>query len=131
MRTLPRGARAHVEGSLLARHRASRAARQPLPHCEPALQLLHERRAARAAVIEPLIGDDDAVDRTNAKAGSREAKALDTFATTVPTTLPGLLEALIYAAEVAERDYEAFREDPGMILSTLATASRNLTGRQA
>jgi hypothetical protein len=54
---------------------------------------LIERTAARAAIIEPLIGDED--EATNEVAGP-EFEALQEFAETTPTTLKGLLAMVAY-----------------------------------
>jgi hypothetical protein len=81
------------------------------------LVLLEERRAARFAVT----GDTDPIGEEEYAA---EWDAVGEFADTVPTTLAGLLAMIIYAAEVSERDAEAFADRDCSLIKTLAAAAR-------
>jgi hypothetical protein len=51
--------------------------------------------------------------------------ALEEFAETVPTALPGLLAMIVYAAEIDERDAGEFN-DCGELLQSLAAAAKAL-----
>jgi hypothetical protein len=53
---------------------------------------------------------------------------LDEFMETVPTTLPGLLTMVVYAAELLERDEF---DDCGDLLQSLATAAKTLIRAEA
>jgi hypothetical protein len=88
--------------------------------------VLDERRAAHAAIVESLIGDED--EATNEVCGP-ELKALRAFAETVPTTLPGLLAMIVYAGECSENDAEAFADPDCSLIETLANAAIALTGK--
>lgn len=86
--------------------------------------VLEERQAARAAIIEPLIGDED--EATN-EVASAELEVRDAFEETVPTTVAGLLAMLIYAGQCSENDADAFTND-GTLIENLANAARALVG---
>ena len=88
--------------------------------------VLDERRAAHAAIVESLIGDED--EATNEVCGP-ELEALDAFAETVPTTLPGLLAMIVYAGECSENDAEAFADPDCPLIETLANRRQGLTGK--
>jgi hypothetical protein len=88
-------------------------------------RLLDERKAAHAAIVESLIGDED--EATNEVCGP-ELKALYAFAETVPTTLPGLLAMIIYGGNIVEQDAEAFADSNCPFIQTLATAAKSLIG---
>jgi hypothetical protein len=89
--------------------------------------VLDERKkAAHAAIVESLIGDED--EATNEVCGP-ELKALRAFAETVPTTLPGLLAMIVYAGECSENDAEAFADPDCSLIETLGTAAKALTGK--
>jgi hypothetical protein len=81
------------------------------------LALLEQRCAARYAVT----GDTDPIGEEEFAA---EWDALDEFADTVPTALPGLLAMIIYAGEVSARDAEAFADRDCSLNETLATAAK-------
>jgi hypothetical protein len=83
---------------------------------------LIERTAARAAIIEPLIGDED--EATNEVAGP-EFEALQEFAETTPTTLKGLLAMVAYAGEIIGKNADAFDRDTP-IFENMATAAQAL-----
>jgi hypothetical protein len=88
-------------------------------------KLLEDRSAARAEIY----GDTDELTDGPANAAW---DALDQFAETVPTTLPGLLAMIVYANELAEEDPKAFSGDADCtLLQTLATAAKALIGRPA
>jgi hypothetical protein len=89
--------------------------------------LLEERRAARAAIIEPLIGDED---EATDEVAAPELGALEAFEETIPTTLAGLLAMVAYAGELYEQNADAFDRD-SPIFENMATASRALTGVQS
>ena len=91
-------------------------------------RLLDERRAARAAIIEPMIGDED--EATDEVAGP-ELDALRDFEETVPTTLQGLLAMLIYAGEVSELNPDAFADRDCTLIENLATAAEVLAQVQS
>jgi hypothetical protein len=91
-------------------------------------RLLHERRAAHAAIVESLIGDED---EATDELCDAELDARDAFAATVPTTLPGLLAMIVYADEVVEQDAEAFADSNCSLIETLATAAKVLMAVQA
>lgn len=86
-------------------------------------RLLDERQAARAAIIEPLIGDED--EATDGPCGA-ELDARDTFSETLPTTVPGLLAMIVYASNIVEQDAEAFADRDCSLIDTLAAAARAL-----
>jgi hypothetical protein len=86
-------------------------------------KLLDERKAAHAAIVESLIGDEE--EATN-ELSHAELDALDEFSETVPTTLPGLLAMIAYGGNVIERDAEAFADCNCSLIETLATAARAL-----
>jgi hypothetical protein len=88
--------------------------------------ILDERKAAHAAIVESLIGDED--EATNEVCGP-ELKGLRAFAETVPTTLPGLLAMIVYAGECSENDAEAFADPDCSLIETLATAAKALIGK--
>jgi hypothetical protein len=52
------------------------------------------------------------------------------FATTVPTTLAGLLAMLIYADKMLEKENDAFGEYHPELIESLATAARAIGGGQ-
>jgi hypothetical protein len=83
---------------------------------------LIERTAARAAIIEPLIGDED--EATDEVAGP-EFEALQEFAETTPTTLKGLLAMVAYAGEINGKNTDAFDRDTP-IFENMATAAQAL-----
>jgi hypothetical protein len=91
-------------------------------------RLLDERRAAHAAVVESLIGDED--EATSEVCGP-ELDARDAFAETVPTTLPGLLAMIIYGGNIVEQDAEAFADSNCPFIQTLATAAKALAQVQS
>jgi hypothetical protein len=76
--------------------------------CRHYCDALIERTAARAAIIEPLVGDED--EATGEVAGP-EFKALQEFAETTPTTLKGLLAMVAYAGEINAKNADAFDRD--------------------
>jgi len=88
--------------------------------------VLDERKAAHAAIVESLIGDED--EATNEVCGP-ELKGLRAFAEAIPTTLPGLLAMIVYAGECSENDAEAFADPDCSLIETLATAAKALTGK--
>jgi hypothetical protein len=90
--------------------------------------VLDERKAAHAAIVESLIGDED--EATN-ELSHAELDARDAFSKTVPTTLPGLLAMIVYAGEVSERDAEAFADSNCPLIATLAIAAKVLIGGQS
>ena len=81
--------------------------------------VLDERRAAHAAIVESLIGDED--EATNEVCGP-EVTALYAFAETAPTTLPGLLAMIVYAGECSAHQAEAFADSNCPLIETLAAA---------
>jgi hypothetical protein len=88
-------------------------------------KLLEDRSAARAEIH----GDTDGLTEGLADAAY---DARDRFAETVPNTLPGLLEMIVYANELAEEDPDAFTGDGDCpLLQSLATAAKALIGRPA
>jgi len=90
--------------------------------------VLDERRAAHAAIVESLIGDEDeAVNEVS----HAELDALYAFAETVPTTLPGLLAMIVYAGERSAHDAEVFADSDCPLIETLATAAKALIGGQS
>jgi LmbE family N-acetylglucosaminyl deacetylase len=91
------------------------------------LDLLDERRAAREAIIEPLIGDED--EATDEVAGP-ELEALEAFEKITPVTLAGLLAMVAYAGELYEQNVDVFDRDTP-IFTNMATAARALTGVQS
>jgi hypothetical protein len=91
-------------------------------------RLLDERRAAHAAVVESLIGDED--DATTEVCGP-ELDARDAFAETIPTTLPGLLAMIVYGGNIVERDAEAFADSNCPFIQTLATAAKAIAQVQS
>jgi hypothetical protein len=91
-------------------------------------RLLDERKAAHAAIVERLIGDED--EATSEVCGP-ELDALYEFAGTVPTTLAGLLAMIIYAAECSENNLEAFTDSDSPLIENLATAAKALIGGQS
>jgi hypothetical protein len=107
---------------LLVGHRASHP-EQAIPGALRTLQpLLEERQAARAAIIEPLIGDED---EATEKVAAPELEALRHFEDTAPTTLVGLLAMIIYAGEINDQNADAFdRSTP--IFENMATAAAAL-----
>jgi hypothetical protein len=90
--------------------------------------VLDERRAAHAAIVESLIGDED--EATNEVCGP-ELTALYAFAETVPTTLPGLLAMIVYAGECSAHQAEAFADSDCPLIETLAIAAKVLIGGQS
>jgi hypothetical protein len=91
-------------------------------------RVLDERRAAHAAVVESLIGDED--EATSEVCGP-EFNALYAFAETEPTTLPGLLAMIVYAGECSENNAEAFTDSDCPLIENLATAAKALIGGQS
>jgi hypothetical protein len=91
-------------------------------------RLLDEQRAAHAAVVESLIGDED--EATGEVCGP-ELGARDAFAETVPTTLPGLLAMIIYGGNIVEQDAEAFADSNCPFIQTLATAAKAIAQVQS
>lgn len=89
--------------------------------------VLIERTAGRAAIIEPLIGDED--EATGELAGP-EFEALQEFAETTPTTLKGLLAMVAYAGEIYAENADAFDRDTP-IFENMATAARAIVGGQS
>jgi hypothetical protein len=90
--------------------------------------VLDERKAAHAAIVESLIGDED--EATGEVCGP-ELDARDAFAETVPTTLPGLLAMIIYGGNIVEQDAEAFADKNCPFIQTLATAAKALAQVQS
>jgi hypothetical protein len=90
--------------------------------------VLDERRAAHAAIVESLIGDED--EATN-EVSHAELDALHAFAETVPTTLPGLLAMIVYAGECSAHDADAFADSDCPLIETLATAAKALSQVQS
>jgi hypothetical protein len=90
--------------------------------------VLDERRAAHAAIVESLIGDED--EATNEVCGP-ELKALYAFAETVPRTFPGLLAMIVYAGEYSANNADAFADSNCPLIETLATAAKALIGGQS
>jgi hypothetical protein len=88
---------------------------------------VQERRAARAAITEPLIGDED---EATDEASAPELEALEDFEETIPTTLAGLLAMVAYAGELNEQNADAFDRD-SPIFENMATAARALTRVQS
>jgi hypothetical protein len=83
-----------------------------------------EQFKARNAFVAEMIGQDpDAY--TDGPAIALWG-AYDAFAQTVPTTLAGLVAMLTVAEEICEEESEAFREEPAVMISTLATAAKSL-----
>jgi hypothetical protein len=83
--------------------------------------------AARAAIIEPLIGDED---EATDEVAAPELEALRHFEGTTPTTLAGLLAMVIYAGEINDQNADAFdRSTP--IFENMAAAARALVGGQS
>jgi hypothetical protein len=91
-------------------------------------RLLDERKAAHAAIVESLIGDED--DATTEVCGP-ELDARDAFAETIPTTLPGLLAMIVYGGNIVEQNAEAFADSGCPLIETLATAAKVLIGGQS
>jgi hypothetical protein len=90
-------------------------------------RLLEERQAARAAIIEPLIGDED---EATEKVAAPELEALRHFEDTAPITLVGLLAMIIYAGEINDQNADAFdRSTP--IFENMATAAAALARVQS
>jgi hypothetical protein len=77
-------------------------------------KLLDERMAARGAIIESLVPDED--EETD-EVSSAELWAIREFERTIPTTLPGLLAMIAYAGECCENNSDAFLEDCSLIES--------------
>ena len=90
--------------------------------------LLDERRAAHAAIVESLIGDED---EATGEVCYPELDARDAFSETIPTTIPGLLAMIVYAGEITERDPEAFADSNCSLIETLATAAKAIAQVQA
>jgi hypothetical protein len=88
------------------------------------LALLRERSAARRAFT----GDTDPMGKEQYEA---EWQATVNFANTVPTTVPGLLAMITYAAEIRETDNEAFTDHNCMLIDNLAIAAKALIKVQA
>ena len=86
------------------------------------------QRAAHAAIVESLIGDED--EATNEVCGP-EFKALHAFAETVPTTLPGLLAMIVYAGECSANNAEAFADSDCPLIETLAAAAKAIAQVQS
>jgi hypothetical protein len=84
-------------------------------------RVLDERRAAHAAIVESLIGDED--EATDEVAGP-EFEALQEFAGTVPTTLSGLLAMIVYAGECSAHNADAFADSDCLLIETLAAAAK-------
>jgi hypothetical protein len=84
-------------------------------------ELLGERRAAHAAIVESLIGDEDGA--TN-ELSHAELDARDAFSETVPTTLPGLLAMIVYAGECSENDADALADSDCPLIENLAIAAK-------
>jgi hypothetical protein len=91
-------------------------------------RVLDERRAAHAAIVESLIGDED--EATDEVAGP-EFEALQEFAGTVPTTLPGLLAMIVYPGECSAHDVDAFADSDCPLIETLATAAKAIAQVQS
>jgi hypothetical protein len=90
--------------------------------------VLDERKAAHAAIVESLIGDED--EATN-ELSHAEFKALQEFAGTMPTTLSGLLAMIVYAGECSKNDGEAFADRDCPLIETLATAAKAIAQVQS
>jgi hypothetical protein len=88
------------------------------------LALLQERSAARRAFT----GDTDPMGKEQYEA---EWQATVNFANTVPTTVPGLLAMITYAAEIRETDEDAFTDHNCMLIDTIAAAAKALIKVQA
>jgi hypothetical protein len=84
-------------------------------------RLLDERMTTHAAIVESLIGDED--EATDEVAGP-EFEALQEFAGTVPTTLPGLLAMIVYPGECSAHDVDAFADSDCPLIETLAAAAK-------
>jgi hypothetical protein len=84
--------------------------------------LLEERSSARWAICH-----NDAREKLTDELADAQWGALDAVAETVPTTLPGLLAMMVYAAD---QDAEDFR-DIGELLQSIATAAKTLIGGAA
>lgn len=89
-------------------------------------RILDERRAAHAAIVESLIGDED---EATDELSHAELDALDAFSETVPATLPGLLAMIIYAGECSENDLDAFADRDCPLIEHLAAAAKALQVR--
>jgi hypothetical protein len=89
---------------------------------------LDERRAAHAAIVESLIGDED--EATNEVCGP-EFEALHAFAETVPRTFPGLLAMIVYAGECSANNADAFADRDCSLIETLATAAKAIAQVQS
>jgi hypothetical protein len=90
--------------------------------------VLDERKAAHAAIVESLIGDED--EETN-ELCSAELEARDAFSETVPTTIPGLLAMIVYAGECSAHNADAFADSDCPLIETLATAAKAITQVQS
>jgi hypothetical protein len=86
--------------------------------------LLEERCAAHYAVT----GNTDPIGEEQYEAAW---DALNDFTGTLPTTIPGLLAMVTYAAEIREADNEAFTDHHCMLIENLATAAKALIGGRA
>ena len=87
--------------------------------------VLDERKAARRAIIESLIDDEE---KETDEVASAECEALDGFEETVPTTLRGLLEMVAYAGQINDENPDAWDRDSA-IFASMAEAARTLLGR--
>jgi hypothetical protein len=90
--------------------------------------VLADRKAAHAAIVESLIGDED--EETN-ELSSAELEARDAFSETVPTTLPGLLAMIVYAGECSAHDADAFADSDCPLIETLAAAAKAISQVQS
>jgi len=87
------------------------------------LARLQQRKAAHEAIT----GDLDAVHPD--QVSNAEWQTCKSFAETRPTTLPGLLAMIAYAAHVEKKDPEAFT-DCSPLIATMAAAARALVRGQ-
>jgi len=91
-------------------------------------RVLDERRAAHAAIVESLIGDEE---EATDEVCHPEFKTLQAFAGTVPTTLPGLLAMIVYAGECSAHNADAFADSDCPLIETLATAAKAIAQVQS
>ena len=91
-------------------------------------RLLEQRHASRAALVEQLIGDED--EATSVVCGREPEAAVEAFASTVPTTIDGLLAMVAYAAELNEQNSSNF-DGSVPIFESMAAAAKSLLHQRA
>jgi hypothetical protein len=86
------------------------------------------RRAKRKADAAYASGKSEACTNEMAQA---LWESYDDFAETVPTTVAGLAAMLIFAAKICEwGDHDVLGEEPGIVMTSFATAAKTLLGKR-